>query len=530
MKRRVSASGKTGRRPREAQRLADEAEREAERRAKEAKRERERLEREQVQLTQELRLSLVEEGQARELEVVRRALEERQAAISKALAKGAISEKDAETARTLATEVAEANREQIRASYRAQAFQANQRRLDAEADLDDRQARVAGATEEEVLQARLDRAKQRLALARVEIDTESDYYQQLVDAVRSADLDIAESAKKRADERIKETRRELDQTLSYIDKVLQEQGRLIDEQTRDAERALEDRTRAWEKHVYEVLDTIEYSLTRQREFSEEDVDRERRELAASRRELEDDYERRQISTESYHAQRQALAAKSAEFEAQVAEDSASRVTAALQGIVAYGRQAALDFIKQEIAKAVAAQIVQVVKTIPFPLNLLAVGGAVAATYALEALIPEFATGGYTGQGHRYQPAGIVHADEFVFTQAATRGNVQGLYALMALLERGVPLGQILPGYDVGGIVRAVERPAVLGRLVGPTQQAQIGAPAVAVPPPQRDRKFEELVEQITRLAQPRAVSAKEARRIERQARLEAQRSRVGAGR
>jgi hypothetical protein len=44
----------------------------------------------------------------------------------------------------------------------------------------------------------------------------------------------------------------------------------------------------------------------------------------------------------------------------------------------------------------------------------------------------FADGGYTGRGHKYQPAGIVHAGEFVFSKAATDrigiGNLNRLHA------------------------------------------------------------------------------------------------------
>lgn len=57
------------------------------------------------------------------------------------------------------------------------------------------------------------------------------------------------------------------------------------------------------------------------------------------------------------------------------------------------------------------------------------------------LQPRFA-GGYTGPGGKYQPAGIVHAGEFVFPQESVRAL-------------GVPfLGALagLPGYDGGGIV------------------------------------------------------------------------------
>jgi len=58
----------------------------------------------------------------------------------------------------------------------------------------------------------------------------------------------------------------------------------------------------------------------------------------------------------------------------------------------------------------------------------------------------FYTGGYTGDGGKYEPAGVVHAGEFVFPQES-------------VAQLGVPfLGQLagLPGYAGGGFVGAVK--------------------------------------------------------------------------
>jgi len=53
------------------------------------------------------------------------------------------------------------------------------------------------------------------------------------------------------------------------------------------------------------------------------------------------------------------------------------------------------------------------------------------------------TGGYTGPGSKYEPAGIVHKDEFVFTKEATSAlGVDNLYALMRNAR----------GYASGGLV------------------------------------------------------------------------------
>lgn len=65
----------------------------------------------------------------------------------------------------------------------------------------------------------------------------------------------------------------------------------------------------------------------------------------------------------------------------------------------------------------------------------------------------FATGGYTGPGGKYEPKGIVHGGEFVFTKEATeRIGVNNLYAMM----NGAP------GYSDGGYVGKAPRAGLTG--------------------------------------------------------------------
>lgn len=54
----------------------------------------------------------------------------------------------------------------------------------------------------------------------------------------------------------------------------------------------------------------------------------------------------------------------------------------------------------------------------------------------------FASGGYTGKGGKYEPAGVVHKGEFVFSSEATRGNERALHGLHKQLR----------GYASGGYV------------------------------------------------------------------------------
>lgn len=64
----------------------------------------------------------------------------------------------------------------------------------------------------------------------------------------------------------------------------------------------------------------------------------------------------------------------------------------------------------------------------------------------------YANGGYTGPGSKYQPAGTVHAGEFVMTAEATRAiGVNNLYSMMRSAQggRSAPRGR---GYAQGGAV------------------------------------------------------------------------------
>ncbi|ATE86100.1 tail tape measure protein [Shigella phage Sd1] len=79
------------------------------------------------------------------------------------------------------------------------------------------------------------------------------------------------------------------------------------------------------------------------------------------------------------------------------------------------------------------------------------GGSGGAIGSIASSIG-FASGGYTGNGGKYEPAGTVHRGEFVFTKEATsRIGVDNLYKLM----RGYANGGIVgsgPGYATGGLV------------------------------------------------------------------------------
>ncbi|HAU5066115.1 TPA: phage tail protein [Citrobacter amalonaticus] len=118
--------------------------------------------------------------------------------------------------------------------------------------------------------------------------------------------------------------------------------------------------------------------------------------------------------------------------------------AAFAASKAFAIAQSLVSIQQGIAMAAAN---------PFPYNIAAMASVAAATASIVSNLSAiagtgFVSGGFTGQGGKYQPAGIVHKGEYVFDQAAT--NRIGVSNLEAL-RNGGSLDATLskPGFGTG---------------------------------------------------------------------------------
>lgn len=80
------------------------------------------------------------------------------------------------------------------------------------------------------------------------------------------------------------------------------------------------------------------------------------------------------------------------------------------------------------------------------------GGSAGNLFSAFSSAIGFASGGYTGNGGKYEAAGTVHKGEFVFTKEATsRIGVDNLYKLMRGYANGGVVGSG-PGYATGGLV------------------------------------------------------------------------------
>lgn len=128
----------------------------------------------------------------------------------------------------------------------------------------------------------------------------------------------------------------------------------------------------------------------------------------------------------------------------------------------FGEQSAIYKVAFAASKAfaIADSMVKIQQAIasgavsaPYPANIIAMASIAAQTASIVSNIQAvsgvgFASGGYTGHGGKYQPAGIVHKGEYVFDQAST--NRIGVSQLEAL-RNGQPLDATLgrTGFGTG---------------------------------------------------------------------------------
>ena len=100
---------------------------------------------------------------------------------------------------------------------------------------------------------------------------------------------------------------------------------------------------------------------------------------------------------------------------------------------------------KDFASSILKMIVQMInKMVIFNAISGLTGGS---TWNMGSLMSGFSSGGYTGDGGKYDPAGIVHKGEFVFTKEATqRIGARNLYRMM----RGYANGGVVGGNTYGG--------------------------------------------------------------------------------
>ena len=153
-----------------------------------------------------------------------------------------------------------------------------------------------------------------------------------------------------------------------------------------------------------------------------------------------------ISTEKTK-QAAALQTAAVEQGAQAATQTSILVTIALKIKDAFA----------SIAGAIASGFKWLVTTLG-PLGLgVGIGLGAALVSAFKALLSGigFATGGYTGDGGKYEVAGVAHKGEVYFEQEISKPNLADLMGLRSLLQKGYKLRDIIGG---GVVIPTVSKP------------------------------------------------------------------------
>ena len=138
-------------------------------------------------------------------------------------------------------------------------------------------------------------------------------------------------------------------------------------------------------------------------------------------------------------------------------------------------------------------------------------GVLGQTMAAMADIPEYAKGGYTGNGGKYQPMGIVHGGEYVMTKEAT--NRLGIATLNALNygKQALIAGGLGIGLATAAPIQVDNRPPISARpSISQTMQPMAVNITINAQAGQNERHIAQLVaaelERINRQQQARMRS------------------------
>lgn len=199
--------------------------------------------------------------------------------------------------------------------------------------------------------------------------------------------------------------------------------------------------------------------------------------------LNEQQKQQQLLTLQQQGQQNQEALSTAVYVAQMqsAQNSFSSITDSMGAM--FGEQSAMykaAFVTQK-AFAIAQAALQLpmamgqaLAGLPFPANIAAMASVVGLMATITSSITSaagvgFSSGGYTGPGGKYQPAGIAHKGEYIFDQAST--NRIGVSNLEAL-RNGQPLDATLGRSGYGTGVQNVSN----------NQRTTVIQPNVTVPP------------------------------------------------
>lgn len=138
-----------------------------------------------------------------------------------------------------------------------------------------------------------------------------------------------------------------------------------------------------------------------------------------KKEIQDKYDlERQKKESDYYAQSTQMMSSAFDTMAGVMANAAGQQSAAYKAMFAASKAFAIaeSIINIQLALSEAAKL-------PYPANLVEYARVASQTASIvsniQSVTMSFATGGYTGDGGKYTPAGIVHKGEYVITKEST---------------------------------------------------------------------------------------------------------------
>ena len=138
-----------------------------------------------------------------------------------------------------------------------------------------------------------------------------------------------------------------------------------------------------------------------------------------KKEIQDKYDlERQKKESDYYAQSTQMMSSAFDTMAGVMANAAGQQSSAYKAMFAASKAFAIaeSIINIQLALSEAAKL-------PYPANLVEYARVASQTASIvsniQSVTMSFATGGYTGDGAKYTPAGIVHKGEYVITKEAT---------------------------------------------------------------------------------------------------------------
>ncbi len=208
---------------------------------------------------------------------------------------------------------------------------------------------------------------------------------------------------------------------------------------------LDGRTKDFEKHQKQA----EQFLDRAMKFAEAAGDADTVEAVGKAQAdvIDNNAKAKQGEAAALEAQATAQAATLAKLDADIEALKAKAANIEIKANVAQA-EGAVAGLQKQLDALTDKTVTVTMKTVSADVNSAGLGG--------------FASGGWTGRGGKYQPAGIVHAEEFV-----TRSEVVRQPGALAFLSQFNRIGMnALRGYADGGLVSRLAMPAISAPAAG----------------------------------------------------------------